>query len=159
MAHTGPGASEEPPIDPALVALLREHDLACPGCGYNLRGLTGKKCPECGLPVTAPAVLRLFNRPATTAWCIGAVGLAINVPLTIFGWCCYPATVTWAFLPAGAQIVGLGLITIAVMAEWTLLMFWFDRDRSILNAPAKARVALAAFVWWPAALLVVLVSL
>jgi len=25
-----------------------EADLFCPGCGYNLRGLTGDRCPECG---------------------------------------------------------------------------------------------------------------
>ena len=26
---------------------LAEHDAPCPGCGYNLRGTTGDKCPEC----------------------------------------------------------------------------------------------------------------
>jgi hypothetical protein len=25
-----------------------EHDLQCQDCGYNLRGLTGDRCPECG---------------------------------------------------------------------------------------------------------------
>ncbi len=24
------------------------HDLFCQDCGYNLRGLTGARCPECG---------------------------------------------------------------------------------------------------------------
>jgi 2-amino-4-hydroxy-6-hydroxymethyldihydropteridine diphosphokinase len=32
---------------------LRDHDLPCAGCGYNLRGLTPwHDCPECGAPVT-----------------------------------------------------------------------------------------------------------
>jgi hypothetical protein len=29
------------PIPPSM-------DLSCPQCGYNLTGLTGRRCPECG---------------------------------------------------------------------------------------------------------------
>lgn len=35
-----PAGEEHPPL-PA--------DLYCPDCGYNLRGLTSRRCPECGL--------------------------------------------------------------------------------------------------------------
>jgi hypothetical protein len=31
----------------ALVDYLATRDVACPNCGYNLRGLTGASCPEC----------------------------------------------------------------------------------------------------------------
>lgn len=31
-----------------LLDFLREHDAACPVCGYNLRALTRPVCPECG---------------------------------------------------------------------------------------------------------------
>jgi hypothetical protein len=27
---------------------LADHDVPCPACGYNLRGLEGEVCPECG---------------------------------------------------------------------------------------------------------------
>ena len=30
-----------------LREFLAEHDEPCPACGYNLRGLTGIRCPEC----------------------------------------------------------------------------------------------------------------
>lgn len=30
-----------------LKSFLSGSDLPCPGCGYNLRGVTGTKCPEC----------------------------------------------------------------------------------------------------------------
>jgi hypothetical protein len=30
-----------------VTAYLREHDLPCPACGYNLRGVTVMVCPEC----------------------------------------------------------------------------------------------------------------
>lgn len=31
---------------------LHDHDLACPGCGYNLRGSPSMRCSECGLDLT-----------------------------------------------------------------------------------------------------------
>lgn len=47
------------PIPPAarddadlVRAFLATRDVACPGCGYNLRGLAGTRCPECERPVT-----------------------------------------------------------------------------------------------------------
>src|ERR1044071_7129464 len=30
---------------------LAERDAPCPGCGYNLRGLSADTCPECGVPL------------------------------------------------------------------------------------------------------------
>jgi hypothetical protein len=156
MAPTQPGPPRGDPPDPALAALLQEHDVPCPCCGYSLRGLTSDRCPECGLAATAPVVLRLRRRPATPAWWIGAAGLVVNIPLTVLGWCCFPAARSWIFLHATLQIMAFCLIIVAIMAEWMLLLFWFNRERSILNAPASARGALAAFVWWPAALLVVM---
>ena len=38
-----------------LQAILRDRDMACPACHYNLRGLTADTCPECNLKL-APAV-------------------------------------------------------------------------------------------------------
>ncbi len=31
----------------ALADILAAEDTPCPNCGYNLRGLTGDRCPEC----------------------------------------------------------------------------------------------------------------
>ncbi len=32
----------------AVILFLRERDVPCPLCGYNLRGLMTPRCPECG---------------------------------------------------------------------------------------------------------------
>lgn len=45
-----------------LRAFLAERDVACPGCGYNLRGLTGDACPECHETIHLGVV------PGDTAW-------------------------------------------------------------------------------------------
>jgi len=33
---------------------LADRDTPCAACGYNLRGLTGDRCPECGTPIPEP---------------------------------------------------------------------------------------------------------
>src|SRR5690606_35202053 len=39
------------PSQALLTAYLRDHDVPCPGCGYNLRNASAASCPECGLTV------------------------------------------------------------------------------------------------------------
>jgi hypothetical protein len=40
-----------------LAAFLADRDLPCPRCGYNLRSLTGGRCPECGDPLQLQVAL------------------------------------------------------------------------------------------------------
>jgi hypothetical protein len=40
------------PRDIMLLDFLREHDAACPVCGYNVRALTRPVCPECKQELT-----------------------------------------------------------------------------------------------------------
>lgn len=61
-------------------------DEPCPGCGYNLRGLTGENCPECG------EALRLrvgMVEPRLGPFVAGLIGLAagagFNGIMTVFG--------------------------------------------------------------------------
>jgi hypothetical protein len=35
----------------SIIDRLAEHDVPCPGCGYNLRGLRATSCPECSMSV------------------------------------------------------------------------------------------------------------
>jgi hypothetical protein len=44
--------------DPALILNM---SLPCPGCGYDVRGLTGSRCPECGITFSRTDILNRFN--------------------------------------------------------------------------------------------------
>ncbi len=46
QAADAPAASNR--AEELLLEFLREHDAACPVCGYNLKALTRAICPECG---------------------------------------------------------------------------------------------------------------
>jgi hypothetical protein len=79
-AHMGGGSSR---VEDATDLFLRDRDVPCPRCGYNLRSTQSARCcPECGCEL----VLVLDNRAArerlalwvSTAWCatVGAAGVA-----------------------------------------------------------------------------------
>ena len=59
-----------------LRAYLAERDTPCPGCGYNLRGLTGGVCPECALGLRLQVGLA---EPRLGSWIAGLVGAACGV--------------------------------------------------------------------------------
>jgi hypothetical protein len=55
--------------DIMLLDFLREHDAACPVCGYNLRALTRPVCPECRQEL----VLNVGVRRLGLAWLFVAI--------------------------------------------------------------------------------------
>ena len=123
-----------------LRQFLRARDVACPGCAYNLRDLTGQRCPECGQAI----VLHLqLAEPRQAALLTGLIGLS-----------------------AGAGLNGLLLVYYAIMLMmmpygppdnrflWTILTgflvhalgvaAWLRYWRRIRLAPARWRWGLAA---------------
>jgi len=63
-----------------LRSFLADHDLACEGCGYNLRGLRGVSCPECGA-VVALGVVRAGASGAARAAMMCALAWPVVYPL------------------------------------------------------------------------------
>jgi len=69
----------------AAVAFCAARDVACPGCGYNLRDSADAVCPECAralkLRVDAPAPDRRGAVRMSCAWCalLGATFLATEI--------------------------------------------------------------------------------
>ncbi len=99
-------------------------DVACAGCGYNLRGsLAAGKCPECGRP--AGESLWPLTRPDKVAGSVRrignsflGVGAAVAVPVVVTGWCL-------GWLALGALIITTAVRTVEV-AE---LRFRADTDK------------------------------
>lgn len=58
-----------------LQQYLAERDVACPSCGYNLRGLTGDRCPECNELLALKVGL---SEPKLAEWMVGLVGIGMS---------------------------------------------------------------------------------
>src|SRR5688500_16448927 len=67
--------AEAPSDEAALLDYVRDRDVACPLCAYNLRGLTRCRCPECGRELQLSVGL---VEPRIGAWvtCLVAVTAA-----------------------------------------------------------------------------------
>lgn len=72
FARRSPILFPVPPPPDDLVAFLRDRDVFCPLCNYNLRDLLSDRCPECGreLQLTIGLV-----EPYLRAWIALAVSL------------------------------------------------------------------------------------
>ena len=57
-----------PDANDMLRLYLAERDEACPGCGYNLRGLSGERCPECARELVLAVADRAVLGPRTRRW-------------------------------------------------------------------------------------------
>jgi hypothetical protein len=75
----------------ALVEFLRDRDISCPLCRYNLRGLLSPRCPECGRDLELRVGLSeprqgawLSAQIATTA--AAGIGLMIAIVVCFQGW-------------------------------------------------------------------------
>ncbi len=71
-------------------SFLASQDIPCPKCGYNLRGLVGRCCPECGLSMhdielalrwRAPRLRRRWQR----LFALTMLGWAVGLVLMYFG--------------------------------------------------------------------------
>src|SRR5436190_1708028 len=74
-----------------LVGFLRERDVACPLCHYNLRGLTSSRCPECGRELELRVGL---SEPRQGAWltaqiaatAAAGIGVMVGLVCAVQGW-------------------------------------------------------------------------
>ena len=86
-----------PPLndDQFLLDFIRDRDILCPCCQYDLRNLTVARCPECGNR------LRLsvgYVEPSRTAWVVALIGLAAGAGLGL--------VIALAILTRGWQVLG-----------------------------------------------------
>jgi len=72
----------------ALVLFLKDREIPCPVCGYNLRGLRTPACPECGSELTlqiagaAPHMIVVLSAMAPLFLFIGIAVLFLLIAAT-----------------------------------------------------------------------------
>ena len=110
VATNDPGGGE----DALLIEYLHERDEPCPLCGYNLRGLRSRRCPECGrdLRLSVGAV-EPFQRAwvALAAITCAAAGLGVFFGLAVLVW-------GWPRPRRGAEGA---LVTYSILAFWCMI--------------------------------------
>jgi DNA-directed RNA polymerase subunit RPC12/RpoP len=86
--ETTVGADEDESL---LYRFLSQRDIACPLCGYNLRGLTSPRCPECGRELRlsigmAEPFLRAWVTLAVAVFAAAGIGLMFLALISHLGW-------------------------------------------------------------------------
>ncbi|MHC5004759.1 MAG: hypothetical protein ACYTJ0_16730 [Planctomycetota bacterium] len=107
-----------------LAGFLAANDVACPACGYNLRGVVSATCPECGL------ALHLGVQET------GALGRRWGLLLLIFAWLLLAGTMNdyRALRSIHSTVYGQQFATIASLPNvtWTVPSGTLRPSRSII---------------------------
>jgi hypothetical protein len=119
-----------------LLEFVRDRDIECPRCGYNLRNLTRPACPECDEPL----LLKVGVQKVRVFWLLAT--LAPGFFSGIAGGLMVVATILYGPPPLETTIVmifGLvsGVITLVVAAA----------SRRFMRLPTVYQVVCAAFTW------------
>lgn len=68
-----------------LLELLATNDIPCPRCGYLLRGVTKRRCPECGIDFDF-GLLVARGRRLALSWMIAVLAVTLCVPESFLKW-------------------------------------------------------------------------
>ena len=122
-----------------LTTHLAERDEPCPGCAYNLRGLTGTRCPECNQELR----LRVGLMDPHLAWYIfGIVGIGMSL-----GFCALlliwvgSMIATGSSGPQGRDIL---LLAAGSIVAGALMWWWLGARRRFAGASPRSRWNYAA---------------
>lgn len=133
------------PDSDVLRAFLAETDAPCPLCRYNLRGLTGEHCPECGHKLTLRVSLA---SPRNGLYIFGLVGLAAGAGfstllLAYFFYIAVLKNVDHSIVRVALAVNGTGAVV-----EGAALGLWivFGRRYRLGTTGKRAMLALAAWL-------------
>lgn len=139
-----------------LPVFLAARDVACPSCGYNLRGLREARCPECGEAIALQVGL---VEPRQAAGITGLIGLAAGAGMNglLLGYAAIRTTLFHDML--GGMDAFMWLNIGGLIVEGGATVFWLRRWKSIRRLPAQRKVMLVAGCWALTLLNLVLFSL
>lgn len=128
-----------PPVPPAdtpddmLAAYLARRDAPCPSCGYNLRGLTSRRCPECDQELALRVALLV---PRAGAFILGLCGTAIGTGFCIL----LLAFATLHSIPGKES----RLLMFGLAVSGPLLALWVAKRRRLIGREGTTPWMLAA---------------
>ncbi|MFO0835357.1 MAG: hypothetical protein U0638_10320 [Phycisphaerales bacterium] len=121
----------------SLRAYLAERDVACPSCGYNLRGLQSPACPECNQALKLQVGL---VEPRLGQFLTGLIGLTMG-----FGFCFIVGL--WGLVKAPRATILVPLAA-GVLVLTPSLWLWIRARAGFRRASDTARtwLVIAAYV-------------
>ena len=121
-----------------LSRYLADRDVACPRCDYNLRDLTGDRCPECGDHL----VIRINTvEPRLGALIAGLVGLSAGVGLNGL------LLIYAAFRVYGGDTTFLTCNFVGLTIEGAALIIWLRTWKTVRRMSAAAQLKWAVGCW------------
>lgn len=146
-------SANQPPIvlsEPELLrAFLAGRDVPCGQCGYNLRDLVGRVCPECNtvIALSAQAADPMWRYRRVVIWTLAIyAGIHLLSVLRVAG----TMMTSWQFSPSLGNYVyyymvyGIGQVGALAAAGW--ILWSLLRDRNVGNRPVCRALARILFL-------------
>jgi hypothetical protein len=111
------GVDERQDMVEGLLKHLENRDMDCPACGYNLRGLAGESCPECGKQVL-DELARVSEEESDLGVALAGTGVMIIAWFGVIAWCTFrvdPLSIIALWVPLSAICVVL--LTLVVLPK------------------------------------------
>ncbi|MFM9994982.1 MAG: hypothetical protein ACKVU4_04185 [Phycisphaerales bacterium] len=132
-----------PTNDPdQLREFLGSRDAPCPGCGYNLHGLTGDRCPECNEELRLQVGL---VEPKLASFLTGLIGLACGAGF--FGVLVVWIGVLWFRSRGGPGRRELVVGLVGLIVQGVALFLWLWLRPRVRGLPLAVRVSQALACW------------
>ncbi|MCH7791633.1 MAG: hypothetical protein IIB55_09310 [Planctomycetes bacterium] len=135
--------SEAAGRDAFLRGYLAERDEPCPMCEYNLRGLTGAVCPECGESLRIRVSLR---EPKMGLYLCGVIGWAVGVGfsgLLLVTW----VLPSWIYGGYNAELRFTWTLWFQIAVQGPMMGLSVWKGRWIRRRSQRVRWCLAVAAW------------